>query len=185
MLLFIYINIAATDAGRAIQIHLMLLFIRHKRHKHKPVLRFKYISCYCLSDRTEIHRHAWKQFKYISCYCLSSAAISSSFRLSNSNTSHVIVYLDGLVFLALLFIQIHLMLLFILLPVSHQVRSVKIQIHLMLLFILPRRLVYRSPVKFKYISCYCLSTLKPVSGRGITDSNTSHVIVYRFLSHIS
>ena len=54
-----------------IQIHLMLLFIRDGKDHEQKQSSFKYISCYCLSQRqSELCIFAVK-FKYISCYCLS------------------------------------------------------------------------------------------------------------------
>ena len=141
--------------------------------------RFKYISCYCLSIQRSSGQSHPVLFKYISCYCLSQITVTLIGPCGNSNTSHVIVYL------------------------FHQGQTPHtgwIQIHLMLLFIAKTvTLSYWSHI-FKYISCYCLSSTSSVStilrkiqihlmllfirGRtgavwgGMTNSNTSHVIVY-------
>ena len=118
---------------------------------------FKYISCYCLSkgygperwcnaNSNTSHvivyrkRHCGAEqeglFKYISCYCLSEKRSSRFARKNYSNTSHVIVYLRR--------------------P-PDRYRWSCIQIHLMLLFISFRLYTVKPVIKFKYISCYCLS----------------------------
>ena len=119
----------------------------------------------------------------------------------NSNTSHVIVYPPPtLHHLSALLIQIHLMLLFILNAGIVFPAGAKIQIHLMLLFIAWPCQAGLDVDLFKYISCYCLSKLRLQSRKTFyiqihlmllfidrstsspmpdSDSNTSHVIVYR------
>ena len=57
--------------------------------------QFKYISCYCLSWNKQEQIISLLIFKYISCYCLSLSKKTVKYYLLNSNTSHVIVYLDG------------------------------------------------------------------------------------------
>ena len=141
------------------------------------------------------------RFKYISCYCLSDPRHYGSRQRDDSNTSHVIVYprSHGIPFRSLRYsntshvivyrfipistpcstpIQIHLMLLFIPYPplinfgivysnTSHVIvyptdASLlpfwkEIQIHLMLLFIRAAGACGNPQRAFKYISCYCLS----------------------------
>ena len=141
-LLFKYISCYCLSPGRmsrpcsrAIQIHLMLLFIQPRTKWCSTFQTFKYISCYCLSldarqgnvlstNSNTSHVIVYLDlplqashsppFKYISCYCLSPSARCGVVRFFNSNTSHVIVYRS---------------------PGCGRVRC--------------------SP--FKYISCYCLS----------------------------
>ena len=105
-----------------------------------------------------IHYRVQIIFQYISCYCLS------------LNTSSVLIPF---------LISIHLMLLFILLPVCSLLCMSRISIHLMLLFIefgrflnklsdhfntshvtvyLPKDETEEIDVWFQYISCYCLSS---------------------------
>ena len=78
--------------------------------------------------------------------------------VTNSNTSHVIVYrfrhdsISGY-----RQIQIHLMLLFIKQAFRNVIIFRQIQIHLMLLFIDYAVSVLSDGREFKYISCYCLS----------------------------
>ena len=144
------------------------------------VIQFKYISCYCLSGSVihdtiqvliQIHLMLLfivpsscklppiRQFKYISCYCLSAAEAAHPSTFTDSNTSHVIVYLSRS-------------------PPS-QTLSV-IQIHLMLLFIGLFTVFIEKESKFKYISCYCLSVVSAAAIPLLVNSNTSHVIVYRY-----
>ena len=142
---------------RQIQIHLMLLFIPsttpcfftalYSNTSHVIVYPkefgkninkyvFKYISCYCLSRKSSSETRFLQKFKYISCYCLSPWRQTYRYRQS---------------------IQIHLMLLFIQ-STPETLRSIrKIQIHLMLLFITKPVGQAEQAIKFKYISCYCLS----------------------------
>ena len=100
--------------------------------------------------------------------------------LGNSNTSHVIVYLIPLPLSAgwtpFKYISCYCL--------SQWKglcgRKEPIQIHLMLLFILV--LFWSASLclySFKYISCYCLSCSNLSFLPQSTDSNTSHVIVYR------
>ena len=83
-----------------------------------------------------IHYRVQIIFQYISCYCLS------------LNTSSVLIPF---------LISIHLMLLFILLPVCSLLCISRISIHLMLLFICKGWENARGCKIFQYISCYCLS----------------------------
>ena len=142
-------------------------------------LLFKYISCYCLSvwkwpaGHRRIHSNTShvivyrsghisdtgfhhiqihlmllfiyqifriavhdSGFKYISCYCLSLMSSNGILANSYSNTSHVIVYLAN---------------------TNRHIIITRIQIHLMLLFIEEGEERASVILKFKYISCYCLS----------------------------
>ena len=118
-------------------------------------------------------------FQYISCYCLSFSSLSSLGTGINFNTSHVTVYLSACNTSDKRFlISIHLMLLFITYKVVIQINwryfntshvtvyrmktkktngRIKISIHLMLLFIIALFTAIYKPLKFQYISCYCLS----------------------------
>ena len=119
----------------SIQIHLMLLFIDECLEAVQDAVKFKYISCYCLSKTYAKARFYGKnsntshvivyppvsvlafcvhEFKYISCYCLSGQA-------GQRGRFHAI--------------QIHLMLLFIRKRQGVADIVSAIQIHLMLLFI--------------------------------------------------
>ena len=99
-------------------------------------LVFKYISCYCLSFHIHFYLRFLCIFKYISCYCLSISKFPFSGIKIYSNTSHVIVHPCG---------------------TRNERRTKKIQIHLMLLFIQKFVVTNKYNIKFKYISCYCLS----------------------------
>ena len=147
--------------------------------KGQDPLSFKYISCYYLSllslqdiwrkmysntSHVIIYRlldtdYEWdgEEFKYISCYYLSTLIPKRPKHLPHSNTSHVIIYRRKNTLLwNVLYIQIHLMLLFIWMitlfchkaiysNTSHVIiyrtrggvkqNGICIQIHLMLLFI--------------------------------------------------
>ena len=76
-------------------------------------------------------------------------------------------------------IQIHLMLFFIGAGRSGIKTYLLIQIHLMLFFILDRILKVLYLFTFKYISCYSLSCLTTSILNSVTNSNTSHVILYQ------
>ena len=133
------------------------------------VIRFQYISCYCLSIKLIIPVPRLEIFQYISCYCLSSLYSSILLRLTDFNTSHVTVYhhrkLWGHQEIS---ISIHLMLLFIYL-FSHTLITI-------FYFNTSHVTVYRHgglhnsvSTLFQYISCYCLSSRH-------TDSNTGRII---------
>ena len=113
MLLFIQRRAGKSQRPGNIQIHLMLLFIISECRHRLGNLLFKYISCYCLSQPSDIRKSISKIqihlmllfisnrlhkqiyiiiFKYISCYCLSANIENCSFCTNYSNTSHVIVY---------------------------------------------------------------------------------------------
>ena len=119
-----------------IQIHLMLLFIHPPASLKWRSIRFKYISCYCLSHRTDAFHKILFVFKYISCYCLSFMSLWESSPDSYSNTSHVIVY-----------------------PSRREIKEEVSEFKYISCYCLSRRngLDVIHAVKFKYISCYCLS----------------------------
>ena len=199
MLLFIAGLWSVMTATISIQIHLMLLFILKCFLCARVPVKFKYISCYCLSIlphrpdiplRIQIHlmllfisnaRHislTYSEFKYISCYCLSLTV--------GSETSGIII-------------QIHLMLLFIIIGRNKSVHVtvfkyiscyclsqrwspspwfLRIQIHLMLLFIFSGQIQRR---KCHIIQIHLMLLFIPqvlFSQSCFADSNTSHVIVY-------
>ena len=96
-------------------------------------------------------------FQYISCYCLSEQNLHRRFRKWNFNTSHVTVYLYSR---------------------GKEQSGILISIHLMLLFI--SQILHNTgcPVKFQYISCYCLSVSDESELSDVSHFNTSHVTVY-------
>ena len=158
MLLFITPGQASAIRLIYISIHLMLLFINNETAQVAQEILFQYISCYCLSDRSEsatvsstdisihlmllfitvagkiIEPKIW--FQYISCYCLS---VSKSCSISS------------------VLISIHLMLLFIIHRRLIPQILCSISIHLMLLFINKSECIICRNKRFQYISCYCLS----------------------------
>ena len=121
------------------------------------VIRFQYISCYCLSKKRIDILIRDRKFQYISCYCLSTGTTLTKImepisihlmllfilktkqfihRRRYFNTSHVTVYRNRL---------------------SRQCLFVHISIHLMLLFIVIAAPNATTTTAFQYISCYCLS----------------------------
>ena len=78
-----------------ISIHLMLLFIAKTKENRNVVIRFQYISCYCLSLFFAPFMYLLHSFQYISCYCLSLSVSILAFVCGNFNTSHVTVYRAG------------------------------------------------------------------------------------------
>ncbi len=128
-------TVLATSSLRYIQIHLMLLFIcQEKKHPARE-----------------------SAFKYISCYCLSLSPCNLGVIHSYSNTSHVIVYrLRPSLTFQEIYIQIHLMLLFIVLhPISFCRYLDSNTSHVIVYLAADRSPVFVAA--FKYISCYCLS----------------------------
>ena len=98
--------------------------------------KFKYISCYYLSQLCHAACPCLLKFKYISCYYLSSCTFLPLGTYFHSNTSHVIIYrLSELIVCPRILIKIHLMLLFIEPFNVYNTKRNQIQIHLMLLFI--------------------------------------------------
>ena len=154
-----------------------------------PHALFQILSCASYSNTSHvivyrrskgggIVRYTYSNTSHVIVYL--TCEINGAWELTNSNTSHVIVYLSLAapgqgplyiqIHLMLLFIadvklinlsirpiQIHLMLLFIYSSVTSRYSAISIQIHLMLLFI-------------HGVSSYVTYNL---------NSNTSHVIVYR------
>ena len=57
------------------------------------IQQFKYISCSYLSQRDSVRVFCHSRFKYISCSYLSKILIFVSLIISDSNTSHVLIYL--------------------------------------------------------------------------------------------
>ena len=135
VLIYLFLT-AFSIALLSIQIHLMFLFICTFASPYTFATSFKYISCSYLSNKSDSAIARNVKFKYISCSYLSSASHSSLFIVNNSNTSHVLIYRERLITIG---------------------SNVFIQIHLMFLFIqcLPLLLIYRK--QFKYISCSYLS----------------------------
>ena len=96
----------------------MLLFIEDTRKKHKELLEFQNIVCYCLSLlhslqmvwKARISKHRMllfinmeylrlmlgHRFQNIVCYCLSFTMIVSASKYLDFKTSYVTVYLAGL-----------------------------------------------------------------------------------------
>ena len=133
------------------------LSLHHLKQTHS-LPQFKYISCYCLS-RTAIFR-----YKSICIIQIHLMLLFIKFQLHNtvwqlhSNTSHVIVYRFWIGFDCghcwFKYISCYCL--------SSKNSERKggifwIQIHLMLLFILLPLIVTCPDSTFKYISCYCLS----------------------------
>ena len=157
----------------------MLLFIWSSALRQQTARRFKYISCYCLSQKPRDSVQILALFKYISCYCLSIYTNFNAVLNTHSNTSHVIVYplpaadklRDRIFKYISCYCLSHGRLAAALLEgnsnTSHVIvypccrclwkSSTRIQIHLMLLFILSSGSMVISGGLFKYISCYCLS----------------------------
>ncbi len=98
-------------------------------------------------------------FKYISCYSLSDANSTIHLTFKDSNTSHVILYLEEGVVPQSLFIFKY---------ISCYSLSVILCFHGVI------------QVLFKYISCYSLSMMVTELPDGSDHSNTSHVILYLY-----
>jgi len=98
-----------------------------------------------------------KGVKYILCSCLSQyKGVKDSISL-HSNTSHVLVYLTGLLVISLV------------VPFKYISCSC-----------LSNKLVcnHAKDISFKYLSCSCLSMTALEDVKGKDHSNTSHVLVY-------
>ena len=126
---------------------------------HLPIyiVKFQYISCYCLSVWNTALLPFCFIFQYISCYCLSSAVMYGSWSVFNFNTSQVTVYR------------------FCFVPAA-AVRDNFNTSHVT---------VYQSGESkdsrrnaFQYISCYCLSICGSFRSGSFQYFNTSHVTVY-------
>ena len=172
---------------------------------HLPIyiVKFQYISCYCLSVWNTALLPFCFIFQYISCYCLSSAVMYGSWSVFNFNTSHVTVYRFCFVPAAAVrdnfntshvtvyqsgeskdsrrnafqYISCYC------LSICGSFRSGSFQY-----FNTSHVTVYLNAVasarmsdSFQYISCYCLSVVSAVVAGMILYFNTSHVTVYRFL----
>ena len=113
MLLFIRTKQTFWKENKTISIHLMLLFITTHYHFPIYIVKFQYISCYCLSltaiprmisssisihlmllfiARADEKLREIMEFQYISCYCLSRRISCICILQWNFNTSHVTVY---------------------------------------------------------------------------------------------
>ena len=136
MLLFIRVESYQCARWNIISIHLMLLFISLREISTRQLLKFQYISCYCLSFGAVFMKTEEVIFQYISCYCLSIISIMFLCISDDFNTSHVTVYR------------------FNTFPVWV---NLTISIHLMLLFIVFKSFFADVNPLFQYISCYCLS----------------------------
>ena len=134
----------------------MLLFIDTGNNGNTTMSLFQYISCYCLSIcrfkrllNWSISIHLMLLFiclpaivgkvtSFISIH-LMLLFIRMLYRLPSClldfNTSHVTVYLHGCLYFSSFCISIHLMLLFIPVPIHPLLHLPGISIHLMLLFI--------------------------------------------------
>ena len=97
-----------------IQIHLMLLFIYVKEKNFSKQAKFKYISCYCLSVPMLPFSCTYRYSNTSHVIVYLDRHNTWLLSVQHSNTSHVIVYhFRALPCVGVLFIQIHLMLLFI------------------------------------------------------------------------
>ena len=179
----------------------MLLFIHARRRRYVQYRKFKYISCYCLSEKQLILAKDTLKFKYISCYCLSDIIMLVDEDGLNSNTSHVIVYratpwTDQQI-LVFKYISCYCL-------SNSSARTSCSFLHSNTSHVIVYRDRHQTSKRiqqFKYISCYCLSAggtdpsgkrfiqihlmllfirYTPAHSSGGANSNTSHVIVYLF-----
>ena len=58
----------------------------------RQLLKFQYITCYCLSEEFGFTNKLGKEFQYITCYCLSVLLYPPRSVKPSFNTSHVTVY---------------------------------------------------------------------------------------------
>ena len=144
------------------------------------IQQFKYISCSYLSQRDSVRVFCHSRFKYISCSYLSKILIFVSLIISDSNTSHVLIYLHWRDYRkkeqkysntshVLIYLKEasntsvemqHSNTSHVLIYLSFSTNSLSnnlIQIHLMFLFIVGWYTVAVLLIKFKYISCSYLS----------------------------
>ena len=144
------------------------------------LLAFKYISCYSLSS---FYHSAWCSrlaFKYISCYSLSAYTALLIRPLSDSNTSHVTLYL----FVCHALYIPHSFKYISCYSLSEQTIRACLEFALfkyISCYSLSKdgtAYVYIC-AKFKYISCYSLSPSGPRVYFAFANSNTSHVTLYR------
>ena len=121
------------------------------------ISRFKYISCSYLSILKGYWTFYWIIFKYISCSYLSRFPRELLNGARNSNTSHVLIYLNAtvLLFCSFTFKYISCSYLSVLIHCQGTAGS-----------------------KFKYISCSYLSSICSWNSWRGHNSNTSHVLIY-------
>ena len=137
----------------------MLLFIFWIRWRktHKSIIQIHLMLLFIFTKLYRICRRY--SFKYISCYCLSMTVFLLLWIRMNSNTSHVIVYPN----------------------LMHIRKRLHIFKYISCYCLSPCGTLCASvSLLFKYISCYCLSGVFCFISHFTADSNTSHVIVYRF-----
>ena len=102
-------------------------------------------------------------------------------RIVNFNTSHVTVYPGRTENVRHLNeISIHLMLLFIVKVAGHKDDPLKFQYISCYCLSIPSADIASVTISFQYISCYCLSKSEIVGEVNLTYFNTSHVTVYPF-----
>ncbi len=102
-------------------------------------------------------------------------------RIVNFNTSHVTVYPGRTQNVRHLNeISIHLMLLFIVKVAGHKDDPLKFQYISCYCLSIPSADIASVTISFQYISCYCLSKSEIVGEVNLTYFNTSHVTVYPF-----
>ena len=162
--------------------------------------KFKYISCYCLSKTSKIHRPAGQIQIHLMLLFISKSGENAQV-LHNSNTSHVIVYRFPVWQLFHFRYYSNTSHVIVYLAVTAYRRYYKLFKYISCYCLSSIRSVF--PIRtcvFKYISCYCLSSMLDLKDRlfiiqihlmllfipdagniisGIYNSNTSHVIVYR------
>ena len=125
------------------------------------------------------HQPNIKPFKSFNASNYSSSSSCSMAEFMNI-TSHVLIYPPSMLqSLRIIVIQIHLMFLFIEQVQHYAIKSSNIQIHLMFLFITGRTEKLIQHTEFKYISCSYLSVSKSLNYATVTNSNTSHVLIYQ------
>ena len=180
----------------------MLLFIRQCIHLVTYLIKFQYISCYCLSQlqtmkgyQVHISIHLMLLFIALFYYTI--------ILTYNFNTSHVTVYHNGdgnangvhifqyiscyclskwtekkrKYLYKFQYISCYCLSWSFLL--SH--KTIPISIHLMLLFIMVTLLQMCFALEFQYISCYCLSLNQQDLYSNEEYFNTSHVTVYHMV----
>ena len=128
------------------------------QHLCSPEHKFQYISCYSLSEDTFKSLVNPVMFQYISCYSLSSYKMIERTDKYCFNTSHVTLYLSGL--LRRLkpngcFNTSHVTLYRE--RRGRRFHRTGVSIHLMLLFIFTPLQIMLARLAFQYISCYSLS----------------------------
>ena len=187
-----------------ISIHLMLLFIRMAAVGGERSIVFQYISCYCLSVSGFDSFISAHLFQYISCYCLSGLSLGLFNDQADFNTSHVTVYLTPRTPTIMVPTFQYISCYCLSLRSIARISVIFISIHLMLLFISFKKTQYYKGLAFQYISCYCLSCtvcsagvlllisihlmLLFITTRAFTIGftkhfNTSHVTVYLSIHH--